>query len=61
MTAKRYRKLLRAHFTTYYMQHPDTLHGWIAKAYKAVQHTTAKNYEVAYKAIMAALPINPAQ
>lgn len=59
MTRKRFQKLLRAHFTAYYLQHKDTMQGWISGAYRAAQHANAGDRRGAYEAIVAALPVNP--
>lgn len=62
MTEKKFRKLLRAHFTAYYLNHKDTLAaGWISEAYRAAQNATAGNRQAAYEAIVAALPVVPAK
>lgn len=57
MTAKRYRKLIRAHFTEYYMADRSNLRDWIANAYRVSRDASAKNYLVAYNATKNALPI----
>lgn len=59
MTRKRFQKLLRAHFTAYYLQHQDTMRGWISGAYRAAQQANAGDRQSAYEAIVAALPVNP--
>lgn len=57
MTKKRLQKLIRAHFTAYYMQHQEELSNWVSNAYKAARNTNANNNEQAYKAIVKALPL----
>lgn len=57
MTKKRFRKLLRAHFTKFYMQNRNDLNGWISKAYRAARDCTADNYEWAYIQIKCAIPV----
>lgn len=53
MTKKRFRKLLRAHFTKYYLEHKDTLdNNWISNAYKASRNSkTNYNYNDCFEAI----------
>ena len=59
MTKKRFRKLLRAHFTAFYLQNREDLRGWIAWAYKtASKSTTATDHAAALDAIKKALPLN---
>lgn len=55
MTAKRYRKLCRALFTKFYLQHRAEGVDWISAAYKATRNSTAANYAVAYAALKKAL------
>lgn len=58
MKTKKFRKLLRAHFTAYYMLNKNELKGWIANSYKAAARATAGNNEQALAAIKNALPIS---
>lgn len=57
MTQKRFRKLLRAHTTAYYLQNRERLSGWIGGAYRAASRSTSTNYSAALEAIQEALPL----
>lgn len=57
MTQKRFRKLLRAHYTAYYIQHKNELSDWIGEAYRSASKSTAGNYANALAVIQKALPL----
>lgn len=54
---KRYRKLCRALFTKFYLQHRADRVDWISAAYKCTRNSTAANYAVAYAALKKALEL----
>ena len=58
MTNKRFRKLLRAYMTAYYLKNPEILTGWIGRFYRAVSRSKATNYAAALAEIQDALPLN---
>ncbi len=57
MTRKRFKKLLRAHFTAYYLQHKQLLGDWIGEAYRAADMTKARNYASVLELIQKTLPL----
>lgn len=57
MTQKRFRKLLRAHATSLYLQNRVELSGWIGKAYRVFSKSTAKNYAEALEIIKTICPV----
>lgn len=63
MTKRKFRKLLRAHFTAYHLKYNPTMplgyhRSWISEAYRAADRSNADDRDYAFKSITEALKLD---